>query len=89
MDLPHCQGQVTNTSPQAAQNHRRKGRRERRNPPQTPPHLRDPAPDIVTVQKLLGHSDIDATRQYLIPDEDLKRQAVNRLSLPNLKETQA
>ena len=37
--------------------------------------------DIVTVQKLLGHSDIDTTRQYLNPDEDLKRQAVNRLSL--------
>jgi integrase/recombinase XerD len=45
--------------------------------------------DIVTVQKLLGHSDIDTTRQYLNPDEDLKRQAVNRLSLPNLKETEA
>ena len=39
--------------------------------------------DIVTVQKLLGHSDIDTTRQYLNPDEDLKRQAVNRLSLPD------
>ena len=39
--------------------------------------------------KLLGHSDIDTTRQYLNPDKDLKRQAVNRLSLPNLKETQA
>jgi integrase/recombinase XerD len=37
--------------------------------------------DIVTVQKLLGHSDIDTTRQYLNPDEDLKREAVNRLSL--------
>jgi integrase/recombinase XerD len=37
--------------------------------------------DIVTVQKLLGHSDIDTTRQYLNPDEALKRQAVNRLSL--------
>lgn len=37
--------------------------------------------DIVTVQRLLGHSDIDTTRQYLNPDEDLKRQAVNRLSL--------
>ena len=37
--------------------------------------------DIVTVQKLLGHSNIDTTRQYLNPDEDLKRQAVNRLSL--------
>jgi site-specific recombinase XerD len=39
--------------------------------------------DIVTVQKLLGHSDIDTTRQYLNPDENLKRQAVNRLSLSN------
>ena len=37
--------------------------------------------DIVTVQKLLGHSDIETTRQYLNPDEGLKRQAVNRLSL--------
>lgn len=38
--------------------------------------------DIVTVQKLMGHSDIDTTRQYLNPDENLKRQAVMRLSLP-------
>src|SRR5207245_11433567 len=37
--------------------------------------------DIVTVQKLLGHSDIETTRQYLDPDESLKRKAVNRLSL--------
>ena len=37
--------------------------------------------DIVTVQKLMGHSDIETTRQYLNPDEDLKRQAVSRLSL--------
>ena len=37
--------------------------------------------DIVTVQKLMGHSDIDTTRQYLDPDESLKRKAVNRLSL--------
>jgi integrase/recombinase XerD len=37
--------------------------------------------DIVTVQRLLGHSDLDTTRQYLNPDEDLKRKAVNRLSL--------
>ena len=37
--------------------------------------------DIVTVQKLMGHSDIETTRQYLNPDEDLKRQAVNRLRL--------
>jgi integrase/recombinase XerD len=38
--------------------------------------------DIVTVQHLLGHSDIETTRQYLNPEEGLKRQAVNRLSLP-------
>jgi integrase/recombinase XerD len=37
--------------------------------------------DIVTVQKLMGHSDIETTRQYLNPDEALKRQAVNRLTL--------
>jgi integrase len=37
--------------------------------------------DIVTVQKLMGHSDLDTTRQYLDPDESLKREAVNRLSL--------
>ena len=37
--------------------------------------------DIVTVQKLMGHSDLETTRQYLNPDEDLQRQAVNRLSL--------
>ncbi len=35
--------------------------------------------DIVTVQKLMGHSDIDTTRQYLNPDDDLKRKAVLRL----------
>ena len=29
--------------------------------------------DIVTVQRLMGHSDIETTRQYLNPDEDLKR----------------
>jgi integrase len=37
--------------------------------------------DIVTVQKLMGHSDTETTRQYLDPDEALKRQAANRLSL--------
>ena len=37
--------------------------------------------DIVTVQKLMGHSDIETTRKYLNPDEALKRQAVSRLSL--------
>jgi integrase len=40
--------------------------------------------DIVTVQKLMGHSDLDTTRQYLDPDEKLKRSAVNRLSLATL-----
>lgn len=37
--------------------------------------------DIVTVQHLLGHSDLDTTRKYLSPNEDLKRQAVSKLSL--------
>lgn len=37
--------------------------------------------DIVTVQHLLGHSDLDTTRQYLNPDDALKREAANRLSL--------
>jgi hypothetical protein len=37
--------------------------------------------DIVTVQKLMGHSDIETTQQYLNPDEALKRKAVNRLPL--------
>ena len=36
--------------------------------------------DIVTVQRLMGHSDLDTTRQYLDPDEKLKRNAVNKLS---------
>ena len=36
---------------------------------------------VVTVQRLMGHSDLDTTRQYLNPDEDLKRKAVSRLSL--------
>jgi integrase len=40
--------------------------------------------DIVTVQKLMGHSDLDTTRQYLDPDEKLKRSAVSRLSLATL-----
>jgi integrase/recombinase XerD len=37
--------------------------------------------DIVTVQHLMGHSDLDTTRQYLSPDDTLKRKAVSRLSL--------
>ena len=37
--------------------------------------------DIVTVQHLLGHSDLDTTRRYLNPDEDRKRKAVSKLSL--------
>jgi integrase len=37
--------------------------------------------DIVTLQHLMGHSDIETTRQYLNPHDDLKRQAVSRLSL--------
>ncbi|HUQ95823.1 MAG TPA: site-specific integrase [Bryobacteraceae bacterium] len=37
--------------------------------------------DIVTVQRLMGHSDLDTTRQYLDPDEKLKRSAVRKLSI--------
>jgi integrase len=37
--------------------------------------------DIVTVQRLMGHSDLDTTRQYLDPDEKLKRRAVAKLSV--------
>jgi integrase len=40
--------------------------------------------DIVTVQRLMGHSDLDTTRQYLDPDEKLKRSAVGKLSLAML-----
>ena len=38
--------------------------------------------DIVTLQKLMGHSDIETTRRYLNPEDDLKRKAANRLHLP-------
>lgn len=39
--------------------------------------------DIVTVQRLIGHSDLDTTKRYLNPDVDRKRAAVNRLQLPS------
>jgi hypothetical protein len=31
------------------------------------------------VQKLMGYIDIETTRQYLNPDEGLKREAVKKL----------
>jgi integrase len=45
--------------------------------------------DIVTVQKLMGHSDLKTTEKYLNPEDGLKRQAVNRLSLGGPEEDSA
>src|SRR5580704_14979658 len=45
--------------------------------------------DIVTVQKLMGHSDLKTTEKYLNPEEGLKRKAVNRLSLGSPQESNA
>ena len=43
--------------------------------------------DIVTVQKLMGHSDLKTTEKYLNPEDSLKRKAVNRLTLGNPEST--
>jgi integrase len=45
--------------------------------------------DIVTVQKLMGHSDLETTRKYLSPQDELRRKAVNRLSLQPSPERQS
>jgi integrase len=37
--------------------------------------------DIVTVQKLMGHSDIKTTMRYVNPRDELKHSAARRLSL--------
>ena len=41
--------------------------------------------DIVTVQRLLGHSDLDTTRRHLNPDVERKRAAVQRLGMTLIK----
>ncbi|MGB9605338.1 MAG: tyrosine-type recombinase/integrase [Bryobacteraceae bacterium] len=41
--------------------------------------------DIVTVQWLLGHSDLDTTRRYVNPDAERKWAAVTRLGLRLVK----
>lgn len=38
--------------------------------------------DIVTLQHLLGHSDLKTTGKYLSPDQERARKAFNRLCLP-------
>jgi len=43
--------------------------------------------DIVTVQKLMGHSDLKTTEKYLNPEDGLKRKAVNRLTLGSPQES--
>jgi hypothetical protein len=43
--------------------------------------------DIVTVQKLMGHSDLKTTEKYLNPEDGLKRKAVNRLPLGSPQES--
>jgi len=43
--------------------------------------------DIVTVQKLMGHSDLKTTEKYLNPEDGLKRKAVNRLTFGSPQES--
>lgn len=44
-------------------------------------HLLEQGADIVTAQHLLGHSDVETTRRYMSPRNELQRKAVSRLSL--------